>query len=661
MIKHLRVTVSALLALAAFASPLSAWALGLGQMEVKSRRDEPLIAEIPIISNDPAELEALQARLASPDTFRRIGLAQPTGIVSDLQFTVAVDARGRPVVRVTSANPVQQPLLTFLVEVDWGQGRLVREYSALIDAPQTAAAPVQPPIDEVALGDPNTVVRPAEPTIVGPSANPLDAPAPQAVPLAPQPTAVATATNPSPSNNPLDAPAPIPVPIPVPPPPSDVPATEPAPVVASIPAPPVTGVSLSAEDTHRVERGETLGGIAAGLGGEYTLDQTIVALLRANPEAFIGGNANRLKAGAVLRIPDGGTIASYSPDEAALVMREQMSQWRGARRALPQPPAVVGSAAATATAAPRASAAAASRAAEARLEIVPASASAAARAATRSGISAGGKGDMLREQELLETKETLAARSAEVDELKARVAELEQLQAKQQQLIALKDTELATAQQRLASASAAPATAASAASKPEPGMSYGPWLGVGAGLLLIGLLAGWWLRRKPSAASAFAAATADSRAAASGSAGDRIDDRIDNRTDVGADPFADEPDTTRADAAFGEAAPAMQAPQPAWSRGGKPVDDAPAAAPSAPSTAVPRWHDPLTVALDEAAIAAEVAPLNPAPPGLARIDLAKAYLDMGDRDTARSLLREVAALGDRASRDEAVRLLRDLG
>lgn len=662
MIKHLRVTVSALLAVAAFASPLSAWALGLGQMEVKSRRDEPLIAEIPIISNDPAELEALQARLASPDTFRRIGLAQPTGIVSDLQFTVAVDARGRPVVRVTSATPVQQPLLTFLVEVDWGQGRLVREYSALIDAPQTAAAPVQPPIDEVALGDPNTVVRPAEPAVVG--ANPLEAPAPQAVPLAPQPTAVATATNPSPSNNPLDAPAPIPVPISVPSPPSDVPATEPASVVASIPAPPVSGVSLSAEDSHRVQRGETLGGIAAGLGGEYTLDQTIVALLRANPEAFIGGNANRLKAGAVLRIPDGGTIASYSPDEAALVMREQMSQWRGARRALPQPPAVVGSAADTATAVPRASAAAASRAAEARLEIVPASASAAARAATRSGISAGGKGDMLREQELLETKETLAARSAEVDELKARVAELEQLQAKQQQLIALKDTELATAQQRLASASAAPATAASAASKPEPAMSYGPWLGVGAGLLLIGLLAGWWLRRKPSAASAFAAATADSRLAASDGAGDYRDDgpddRIDSRTEAGADPFADESDATRA-AAFGEAAPEMSTPQPAWSRGGKAVDDAPAAAPSAPSTAVPRWHDPLTVALDEAAIAAEVAPLNPAPPGLVRIDLAKAYLDMGDRDTARSLLREVAALGDRASRDEAVRLLRDLG
>lgn len=258
---------------------------------------------------------------------------------------------------------------------------------------------------------------------------------------------------------------------------------------------------------------------------------------------------------------------------------------------------------------------------------------------------------MLREQELLETKETLAARSAEVEELKARVAELEQLQTKQQQLIALKDTELATAQQRLASSNAAPTTAASATpTKPEAAMNYGPWLGVGGGLLAIGLLAGWWLRRKP-AAPVFAVAAVDQRAEATNDVDERaFDDRAFD-------------DAAAADAAFAtsaDMAPAAPLPEPAWSRGAKSIDDASAPMPSAPSTAVPRWHDPFAVALDEAAAAAEVAPLNPAPPGLARIDLAKAYLDMGDRDTARSLLREVAALGDRASRDEAVRLLRDL-
>lgn len=655
VIKHLRITVSALLAVAALCSPLSAWALGLGQMEVKSQRDEPLLAEIAIVSNDPTELEALQARLASPETFRRIGLAPPSGFVSDLQFAVALDARGRPVIRVTSAVPVQQPLLTFLVEVDWGQGRLVREYSALIDTPQTAAAPVQPPIQEAVAGTQNTIVRSAEPL----ASNPLDATAPTAVPLTPTPVA---SVAPTPSN-PLDAPAPLPVPLP----PSEIPAseisasgptTQPAPVVASVvPAAPAAPLSADTSETRLVRRGETLGQIAAVVGGGYGLDQTIVALLRANPDAFIGGNANRLKAGAVLRIPDGATISGYSADEAALVMREQMAQWRGERRALPQPPAVVG-VSASETAEPRTVAAAsgARRTGGARLEIVPASASAAGRAATQSGISAGGKGDMLREQELLQTKETLAARSAEVAELKARVAELEQLQTQQQQLISLKDSELAAAQQRLATADqpqATTATAAASAPKPADTSTIGPLLGLAAGLLIVGLLAALWLRRKPAPADGGRGFDTERLAAAVPGSTDPNDSDLSAAREAdaayafsGNDPL---PEETHASVA-----------EPAWSRAAKPAIDASAPAQSPASTVVPTWHDPLTVALDEAAAAAEVAPLNPSPPGLARIDLAKAYLDMGDRDTARSLLREVAALGDRSSRDEAIRLLRDL-
>jgi pilus assembly protein FimV len=659
VIKHLRSTVSALLAVAALLSPLSAWALGLGQMEVRSQRDEPLLAEIPIISSDPAELEALQARLASPETFARIGLAPPSGIVTDLQFNVALDARGRPVIRVTSAVPVQQPLLTFLVEVDWGQGRLVREYSALIDTPQTAAAPVQPPIEEAVVGTQNTIVRPTDPTL----SNPLESEAPTALPLDPKPVATATPD----STNPLQSQQPMAVPLsPTQPAPSEV-----APAMASVQPPPAPAAPLSAtSDTHLVQRGETLGGIASRLASGYTLDQTIVALLRANPDAFIAGNANRLKAGAVLRIPDGAGIASYSPDEAALVMREQMTQWRGERRALPQPPAVVGVASeAGQTSVPRtaasetsasagvASAAAARRASEARLQIVPASASAAGRAATRSGVSAGGKGDMLQQQELLETKETLAARSVEVEELKARVAELENLKAQQEKLIALKDSELATAQQRLAGAdtsqAAATSAATSVASKPSETSGFGPWLGVGAGLLAIGLLAVFWLRRKSAATRPSFAPSKLEVADASALEPEPIpDDFLGDEAAVrmGFDHEADEafePDT-------------MPAAEPAWSRGARTVDDIPAPAPLPLRNTAPTWHDPLNVSLDEAAASAEVASLNPTPPGLARIDLAKAYLEMGDRDTARALLREVSVLGDRASRDEAARLLREL-
>jgi len=105
----------------------------------------------------------------------------------------------------------------------------------------------------------------------------------------------------------LQAQAPVPVPL-SPPAESEVAAAAPIEVVSDA-------------QTHEVRRGETLSGIAAGLGGGHTLDQTLVALLRANPEAFIGGNANRLRAGAVLRIPDAAGIDRYSPEEAALADR----------------------------------------------------------------------------------------------------------------------------------------------------------------------------------------------------------------------------------------------------------------------------------------------------------------------------------------------------
>src|SRR3546814_668027 len=111
------IAVSLLLAgmLALLAGP--ALALGLGQLTVKSQPGQPLVAEIPIISSDPGELENLQARLASPDTFRRVGLQPPDMEVSGLQFAVALDARGNPVIRVTSTAPLTPPLLTFLLEI----------------------------------------------------------------------------------------------------------------------------------------------------------------------------------------------------------------------------------------------------------------------------------------------------------------------------------------------------------------------------------------------------------------------------------------------------------------------------------------------------------------------------------------------------------------
>lgn len=660
MVGKLRMTVLAALLLAAG----SASALGLGQIEVKSRRNQPLLAEIPIISTTPGELEALQARLASPDTFRRVGLAPPTGIAANLQFSLGSDARGRPVIRVTTVEPVDQAVLNFLIEVDWGQGRLVREYSALVDAPRTASAPVQPAIEAPAVAAPNVVQRPATqaPALPVPPptqplpATPVPAPQPQAEPA---PSSVAIA--PLPPSQPAAPPAPV----------AAAPSPTPAPVAAPAPA-----------QYGPVKQGETLSKIASGLGlaGGYSLDQTMLALLRANPDAFLDDNINLIKRGAVLRVPDGGQIGGIGSDEAALVVREQMQQWRQARRAVAQPAEATvvadntsASRAATenaparsekpAAAAPAAAkpAAAAPRRQQARLEIVPPSAPGKA-TGTRSGANAGGEGSML-QQQLRQKDEDIAAKAAEIGELKERVAELEKLKQQQDQLLSMKDTELAAVQQNLAEARKAAASAAQAANPPAPAAQQQvaqaaqpaeqaqapnpmPWLWGGLALVGLALLAWLFVRRGPKPQPKAPPRRAfDSQSLAASMAPPTQDEtphgepaRIEDEAPAS---------TTTVDL---DALPATSArtETPNWHSGWVKSADAPSPPPAeAPKPRfVPQEPD-----------------LPPPPQASAeqRMKLARAFLDIGDEHSAKELLRELLDGPNPALRNEAARMLRELG
>ncbi|NYZ63839.1 hypothetical protein H0E82_13885 [Luteimonas sp. SJ-16] len=598
-------------ALLALAGPVLA--LGLGRIEVRSQQGQPLLAEIPIVSSDPDELRELQARLASPETFARIGLEPPQGLVSNLQFSVALDPRGRPVIRVTSSAPVEQESLTFLVEVDWGQGRLVREYSALVAVPDTLAAPAQPSIQAPVAAPPATIVRAPETAPAAPpgEARPDDAP--------PTPDAVA-AQPPAPS-----APRPAPA----------------QPVATPGELPPV-------------QAGQTLSGIAAPIAAEagISVNQAMLLLLRTNPDAFIGGNLNLVRQGAVLRVPPRDQWNELSAAEANAVVREQVGQWRDMRRPAPQPAtptAETSGADATAAAGP------APRTAAARLEITP-PASDSQPAGSQSGIAAGAGGDMLR-QELQQANESLAARTAEIEELKARLADLEALQQQQQQLIALKDADLAAAQQRLETSN-----------QQQAASGAFPWIWLGLALLVVAALAFVLGRRVRIPASA-PQRRFDSAALAAGMP----------RT---ASPVTAAPAETPAFAAppppvaaVPEPAPAVAAPasavRPTWHAGTGaatrvspvPVQVALAQtdAPAAPAggrvddgAAVARARDE-----DAATTAALETPELPA--GVERLELARAYLDLGDTATARTLLAEVAAGDDTAARDEAAQLLRTLG
>src|SRR5690606_9044709 len=323
--------------------------------------------------------------LASPDTFARVGLQPPAGLVRDLQFEITADAQGRAVVRVTSAAPVDVPAIAFLVEVDWGQGRLVREYSALVDAPRTAQAIDAPVIEAPQALPSDLIVREPEP-----------APAP----------AVA-------------APAPVSAP------------ASPSAAQAPPPAPPAA-VAAPGEVLARIERGQTLSHVVSAMDrGGYTRDQAMVALLRANPEAFIGGNIHRVRAGAELRMPSADDLEASAV--ASALGREQTARWRQLSEPAPQPAlagepgAPVAAAPATATAAPPAAAGAGQRA---RLAMAPAGAAEGTQAATP-GLGSGGEGAMLASERHREAQEDLATRDVELQELRSRIEGLEKLQQPQ--------------------------------------------------------------------------------------------------------------------------------------------------------------------------------------------------------------------------------------
>jgi pilus assembly protein FimV len=593
----------------------SAAALGLGQIQVKSKPGQPLLAEIPILANDPSELQGLQVQLASPDTFRRVGLEPPQGAAASLRFEPALDASGHPVVRVTSLAPVTDPELTFLLEVDWAQGRLVREYSALIDAPRTVAATPQP-IQAPVVAPPDTIERspPAvaaepPPTPAPATPKPVQAP-PQAAPVAPPP--VASTATPSPSPD------------------------------VSMPAPAAPGTAYGP-----VRHGQTLSRIAASLDAaqDHSLAQTMLALLRANPDAFIGGNINQLKAGAVLRLPEADEFTRLDRRQAAALVHQQIVQWREARKPLPQ--AALAATASNPASAPKADASPsgprATRSRDARLEIVPPSSSRAQAGgdtkALRSGTQAGGEGDML---QLQETRETLAARDAEVGELKSRVAELEKLQAQQQQLLTLKDSALAEAQQRLAAVNAKAATPAATTTAPAqpaaPADTGTPvWLWIG-GVLIIAALIAWLLARRRPVAAVAPRRGFDTETLAAGMAATSAASSSGKNTPASA-PVAE--------------SSGKPAGKTAGKGGGSArTSDSRAAA---AETVVPPWHGGATENVATAATV-EVEPAEPA----RKLEQAQAFLAMGDEDTARELLRDVLNGRDPAARDRAARLLRDL-
>lgn len=468
------------LALALALGSSQALALGLGGIRVSSGLNEPLLAEIPIISTVPGEIDGLKVSLASSEAFDRVGIDRAALLPANLVFTVTRNAAGQPVVRVTTPNRLGEPILNFLLEVEWGRGRMLREYTVLLDPPNVAPARIAP-----------AVTAPVAETAAA-RERPMEAPEPVAapVPAQPMPAPVAVETPAPTATAPTRIPAPTPTPAPTPNPVAATPAPTTAPTPASTPAP---SSSISGDRYGPVSSGDTLWAIAQQLrpDSSVSMNQTMVALLRANPDAFIGNNINRLKRGAVLRIPTRDELAVLNAAAAAVEVSEQARAWRDDAPAADAPTSVSMPAEPVEPVEPVEQVEAADTKPTAkpeeddfasRLELLPPGGEKPASGA-QSGSSEAGAGTELR-ADVSRAREQVATLEQENRDLRSRVTDLERMDSDTKRLVELKDSQLAEAQRRLAELEAermrleglATATDSATAAEPAPDSTLEPTL-----------------------------------------------------------------------------------------------------------------------------------------------------------------------------------------
>lgn len=292
-------------------------ALALGRITSLSSLGEPLVAGIDVPDINDEERASLKATLASPDAFRIAGMEYNPALAS-AQVTLVRRDNGSSYLLVRSEKVVTDPFVNLVINANWSTGRIVRNYTLLLDPPaakQSEAAAVAAPI--AVLPAPSAQAVAPAPAQATPQSTPPAASAPAAVVAAPVAAAPTRAQAPA-------TPSPAPSAVAMPKAPA---ATKPS--MAAQKAPSNSGEQV------KVSNGDTAGKIAANnLSGNVSLEQMLVAMLRGNPQAFIGNNINRLKAGAILDLPTEAEAAVISASEAKQSLVAQSKDFNNFRRKL---------------------------------------------------------------------------------------------------------------------------------------------------------------------------------------------------------------------------------------------------------------------------------------------------------------------------------------
>ncbi len=272
--------------------PCGAHAAGLGRLTVQSGLGQVLNAEIELLAVKRGE--TITARLAPPEVYQQAN-AQFNQALVGTRITVEKRPNGDLYLKASTPRPIQEPFIELIVELNSESGRVTRQYTALLDPPGYGRAAGEIP--------------------------PRAEPPPAAVAVAPE-APEATAES-SPETTPPAAPVA---------PPPDATARAPA---APKAAPPTPAAGATPGQYGPIKPGETLRGIARVVKPEgVTVEQTLVALHRQNPDAFIRKNMNLVKSGKILKIPDANDIATVTQPEALREVRVQVADFNAFRERL---------------------------------------------------------------------------------------------------------------------------------------------------------------------------------------------------------------------------------------------------------------------------------------------------------------------------------------
>ena len=289
---------SAMLAMVLSLTAMDVQALALGRITVQSALGEPLRAEIDVPDINADEAASLKTTVANPDAFKAAGLEFNPALGS-LQISLQRRPDGRSYLRLTGDRPVNEPFVDLILEANWASGRIVRDYTMLFDPANLRANTAQ-----ATTVTPAATPRPSAPPAV------IAAPrleAPRVIAAAPSYPAV-RASRPQPAPRPLPAPK------------------------RKIEKP----VALSEDGKAvTVKKGSYASEIALRNKPKgISLDQMLVSMLRANPDAFVDNNINRLKSGAVLEMPSASQAGAVGAAEARQVLTAQSKDFNEFRRRL---------------------------------------------------------------------------------------------------------------------------------------------------------------------------------------------------------------------------------------------------------------------------------------------------------------------------------------